>query len=510
MVRSRIQLLAFAAPATLFAACSLAPAPEAPEAPEALDVAEDMPADFQGAAEPGDHQPTEWWKAFADPALDRLVESVLESNLDLEGAVARVHQARERARIAGAAHLPTVQANAGLIDQRTPTNAGIGAQLGELGLGDFAPGFEIPDRLGIATWSLGADFAWETDFWGRARSEALAAGAEYLASESDYHAARIGVLTETIRAYFEIVEFRRQIELGHGMVDVLEDREEAAETRYDRGLADSLALYRIRQDLRDAEAGLPLLANGLAAAESRLAVLLGGYGSDLDAVLPDDLSPATVAAPVPAGIPADLLRQRPDVRAAGLRLEAARHTTDARRADLLPTLSFSGSIGLQATGIDGLFKVEQWFSNLASNLLAPLFNGGRLRGALSVAEARLGETAAAYGLTVVTAVNEVEAALTALENQGRRHALLASRLEEARATETLRSQRYEAGIGGYADFLDALRARLGVEASLAGAERDLALARLAVHRALGGGWTAPLPETPPAVAVLTRTSEPGE
>ncbi|MCY3931723.1 MAG: TolC family protein [Acidobacteria bacterium] len=176
----------------------------------------------------------------------------------------------------------------------------------------------------------------------------------------------------------------------------------------------------------------------------------------------------------------------------------------ARRAELLPTLSFSGSIGLQSSKVDSLFKVDQWFTNLASNLLAPVFQDGRLRSNVALAEARFGELATTYGRTVVTAVNEVETALAVHGNEGRRHALLASRLEEARATEKLRSQRYEAGIGGYADFLDGLLTRLNVESALAGAERDLALSRLTVHRALGGAWTpedsvneAPAAQAPP-------------
>ena len=485
MNSSRIALLTLIAAALLFIGCSLAPPPELP------DPAAEMPADFRDSQATGDYEPVQWWKAFADPVLDRVIESVLESNLDMAAAVARVSQAREKARIAKAAILPVVQGHAGINDLNTPSNAGFGAQIQDLGLGELAPGFELPDRLAVTTYSLGADFSYEMDFWGRAESDALAAGAEYLASESDYETARIGILAETIGTYFEIVDLRQQIAINRSMVDVLLEREGVAATRYDRGLADSLDLYRIRQDLRNTQAILPQLENGLASAEGRLAVLLGGYRDDLARLLPEALSPDAAADPVPAGIPADLLMQRPDVRAARHRLEGARFQIDARRAELLPTLSFSGSIGLQSSKIDGLFKVDQWFTNLASNLLAPIFQGGRLRSNVALAEARFGEFAATYGRTVVTAVNEVETALAVHQNESRRHALLASRLEEARATEELRSQRYEAGIGGYPDFLDALRTRLNVESALVGAAGDLALARLTVHRALGGAWTPP-------------------
>ena len=469
-----------------------------------------MPADFEQSPTPRAYAPLEWWRAFADPALDRIVDSVLASNLDMAAAVARVAQARERARIAKAAILPVLTGNAGIHDLRNPTNTGFGAQIQELGLERLAPGFALPERLEITTWSLGADFSYEVDFWGRARSSARAAGAEYLASESDYETARTLVLAETIGTYFEIVDLRRQIAVTGNMVDVLLERENVASTRYDRGLSDSLDLYRIRQDLRNTEAVLPQLESGLTNAEGRLAVLLGSYRDDLADLLPDTLSPAAGAEPVPAGIPTDLLMQRPDVRAARHRLEAARFGIEARRAEVLPTLSFSGSIGLQGPGVDGLFHVNQWFTNLASNLLAPMFDAGRRRSNVALAEARFGELAATWGRTVVTAVNEVETALAVHRNEGRRHDLLSSRLEEARASEELRSRRYEAGIGGYADVLDALLTRLNVESAVASAERDLALARLTVHRALGGAWTLPDPmhAVPVAQAQARVPSEP--
>ena len=305
------------------------------------------------------------------------------------------------------------------------------------------------------------------------------------------HAARIGVLAETITAYFDIVDLRRQIAIARETVDVLEERERLAETRYDRGLTDSLDLYRVRQDLRNTQAGLPRLVDRLGEAEARLAVLLGGYREDVADLLPASRAQAPAAEPAPVGVPADLLLQRPDVLAAGHRLEAAGHEIEARRAALRPSLSLSGSIGLQTTDVGGIFNVQQWFGNLLSNLLAPVFDGGRLAGDVALAHTRFNELAAAYGRAVVTAVNEVEAALAGLRNEGRRHAFLAARREEAQATLDLRSQRYASGVGGYGDFLDASRTQLDVESAVAGSERNLALARLAVHRALGGAWTAP-------------------
>ena len=473
------------------AACALAPGPSL------LEPFGELPSLYEGSRSEGAYEPLEWWKAFSDPTLDTLVESVLASNFDIAVAVARVVQARERALIARAALWPGADVGGSSNDQNFPTNAGVGATIQELVLGEGSestiPGLVVPERLDVTTYSVGFDFAYEIDFWGRLRNDARAARAEFRASEASYHAALIGILAETIATYFEIADLRQRVALAHERVDVLREREKLASKRYDRGLVESLELYRVRRDLRNAQAGLPQLESRLSDAEGRLDVLLGWDRSDRRAFLPDGLSPALPADPVPAGVPTDLLFQRPDVRAARQLLEAARFGIGARRAALLPALSVSGSIGVGNSESDGLFDAGQWLRNLTANLTAPVFQGGRLRSQLALAHARFDERAAAYGRTVVTAVHEVEASLTALANEGRRHAFLVSRLEEAQSSVDLRSQRYSAGLGGYVDYLDALRTLLNVKSDLASAGRDLALARLAVHRALGGAWTSSLP-----------------
>ena len=467
-----------AAVAPLLLACSFTPAPSVPEA-----VVE-MPSSFAGSALADDYDARRWWEGFGDSALNAVVDSVLASSFDLGMAVARVQQARAQAGIARARLMPALQVSGTASDQDTPGNTGFGQQIGEF----LPPGVEIPKRLGVRTYSLGVDFAYEIDFWGRARNDAAAAGTQYLATESDYHAARIGVLATAIATYFEIADLRRQVSLAEELVEVLGEREAMAEERYESGLASSLELRALRVDVRSAQAGLPQLRTMLVQAEGRLAVLLGGYRDDLLALLPAATQPTVTADPVAAGLPATLLYQRPDVRAAGQRLDAARFAIGARRAEQLPNLSLAGTIGVQSSDTDGLLDVDQWFRNLVGNLTAPIFQGGRIRKNIALAEARFREAAAAFGRTVVTAVHEVEGALAALTEEGRRHSLLGSRREEALASADLLRERYLGGIASYGDYLDSRRALLGVEAAFAASTRDLALARLAVHRALGGDW----------------------
>ena len=170
------------------------------------------------------HEPREWWKSFEDPVLDRVMETALAASPGLAEAVARVEQARARARIAAAARFPTAQASLGVSRFDAPTNAGLGAQLDELGLGADvydAFGFTLPNRLDLTTYSLGADFAYEADFWGRHRNAALAAGAAHLASEADFQAAQIGILAQTIATYLEVVDLRCQQRLAGELAAIL-------------------------------------------------------------------------------------------------------------------------------------------------------------------------------------------------------------------------------------------------------------------------------------------------
>lgn len=462
--------------------CSFAPDPELPK-PVA-----DLPETFLESEATGAYAPLEWWRDFDNPTLDALIDSALVSNLDLVEAVARVEEARARSGIAWADLFPQIQAGADVSKTSQPANTGIGGAFRGL-TGDSTPANPTLDRFDFTTYSASLGFSWELDFWSRARNDGRAAVAELMASRADLHAARLGVLSETISTYFQIADLRERVELTRETVDVLEERGALTETRYDRGLVSSLELYQVRLDLRTVQASLPQIETQLADAEGRMAVLLGKFAGRIDGLLGADLDPTPSLDPIDTGIPADLLLQRPDVRAAAERLEAARLRVGARKAQLLPSLSLSGSLGQQSGDVGGLFNAGQWFTNLIAGLTAPIFQGGRLRNNVKAAEAQYIQLAAAFGRAVLTAVYEVETSLKRYEEERVRYAFLTSQRDEARASADLQARRYAAGAVGYTDYLDALRTLLGVQSTLSAAGTELALARLAVHRALGGGWT---------------------
>ena len=454
------------------AGCTMAPEPKVPQ------VAAALPPAYPQDTLAGTYRPAGWWRSFEDATLNALVDEALSENLDIAEAAARVERARALARASRAALLPSLDANAGASYQNNPASGGF--------LGSIPGG---PTRFTIESYALGLGAAYELDLFGRNRSTLLAARADATAAAYDFRTVQLAAAAEAISTYFEIVDARRQIELTLLTASLLAERTERTEERFQRGLAQSFELYQVRQDLRTAQASLPQRESALDAAEGRLAVLLRDYPETLKARIAAPLTPRLVFDPVPAGMPSALLAQRPDVAAAWQRLEAARLTIGARRAERFPSLRLSGSLGTQGGAPDEAFDPGNWALSLAANVVAPIFDAGRISANIAAARATYDERAAIYARTVLTAYREVQVAANDYEEQRQRYRLIVAQLDEARASLDLQARRFNAGVGDYLGYLDARRAVLQVEASLSQASRDVALARLAVHRALGGDWT---------------------
>ncbi|SIN69596.1 efflux transporter, outer membrane factor (OMF) lipoprotein, NodT family [Parasphingorhabdus marina DSM 22363] len=449
-------------------------------------IAAEVPASFPGADQAGVYDPAGWWTAFEDPVLNRLLNEALDRNLDIAEARARLQAAEAQARISKSGLFPQLNASLGSSYSDSPlagTGFGAGGNVGT-------------QRLEVETYTSGLAFSYELDLWGKLRNEARAGRADAFAAAADLQAARLAVLAETITSYFDLVDARHQIVLTTRIIDVLGDRVEQTENRYQRGLVSSFELYQVRQDFRNIQASLPQRESQLAAIEGQLAVLVGRYSNNMDELLRAGLAPKLIFTDIPAGLPIDLLAQRPDVRAAGQRMEAARFTVGARKADQFPALSLSASTGTQSGTPSGVFDVmDKWVLSLGANLTAPLFQGGRIRAGIAVADAQYAQQTAVYARSVLNAYQEVGTAIERYEEERQRYRFLFSQLGEAKAAADLQSRRFGTGVGNYVDYLDALRAQYQVQSQLSSAGRDVALARLAVHRALGGSWDQPAPES---------------
>ncbi len=438
------------------------------ETPETWSAA---PANPEPAA-PGTNTDA-WWQQFGDPQLDRWVEAALEHNPSLEVAAANLDAALAQARIDGAALSPAL--SAGQTASRRKQN--------------FI-GFPIPGSenrvLSTSSTNLGLSLnvSWEADLWGRLRAQKAAAWADAAARERDLQGARLSLAGQMTKAWFAAAEAQQQVGLSEETLASRRRSEERVMGRYRRGLSPSLEVRLARAQSETVAAQLAQQRQVLDAARRQLEVLAGGYPNgetETGAELPG-LPPA-----IPPGVPAELLARRPDLAAAEHRAFASSARLRAARRALYPTLSLTGSSGT-ASGelgdlLDGNFSV--WA--LASSLLQPVFQGGRLRAGVDAREAGLEAAEAAWLQATLQAFLEVETALAAEPLLEQRARALDLAVGESRAAERLALDRYTRGLIDYLSVLDTQRSAFAAESQRLGALRQRLNARVDLILALGGG-----------------------
>ncbi|MFT7550657.1 MAG: multidrug efflux system outer membrane protein, partial [Rhodothermales bacterium] len=432
---------------------------------------------------------TAWWEQFGDPVLNTVVDSALAQNRDLRIAAARVVEVQQQYRIARAALLPTAGVGGEVSRTDSPSNTGFSRNIGA-----SVPGF--PSRFVNENYSISGTLSYELDLWGRVRGEKNASLSTFLATESELHGVRIGVVAQTIATYLELRATQEQLNLARENVDLLSERVDLTQDRYERGISASFELYAIRQEFQNTRTTVPLLEASLADAEGRLAVLLGTFSAEIRPLLAGNSGQEVILGDIPSGLPADLLENRPDIAAAIHRVRASSQSVGAARARLLPTVSLTAVGGVQSAELSELLDLGQTFSNLVGSLTAPLFRGGALRAGVEGSEARLTQAVAQFEQTLLNAFREVEVTLISFSKQKQRLAFLNEEQRFAEASLQTASNRYLRGIGDYVSLLDAHRNHIRVQTSLVLARRDVANARLAVHRALGGAWVANPDATP--------------
>jgi multidrug efflux system outer membrane protein len=464
----------FAAPFSmlLLAACTTvgpdyrAPAPAALSVPEAYRGAPAVPASAAELAR--------WWERFDDPLLTRLVEEASAGNLDLAVAASRLAQAREALIQARAGLVPTVGAS-----------AGAGRSVGP---GDDRTSFDV-----------GADASWEIDLFGRIRRGVEAAGADAEASLFDREALRTAITGEVVTNYVQARLAQERLKLARDTLAIANDNLQIARWRVEAGLASSLDSEQARAARAQTAAGIPGLESSFLGATYRLAVLTGrapGALTDtLAAPRPIPKGPANVA----AGIPADTLRQRPDVRAAERSLAAQTARIGVAQAQLYPGLRLSGNIGASAFSLGGLLDAIS--GAIFAGIDQTLFDGGRLRSQLRSQQAATEGALATYRQSVLTALEDVENALAALRAARERQVQFAVAFEAASNSAVLARTQYRSGLTDFQQLLEAERSLLSARDGLAGSRGDEALALVQLYRALGGGWD---PLAAPASATGTR------
>jgi outer membrane protein, multidrug efflux system len=454
-----------------------------------------------------------WELHFGDPALARLIEEALAANPDLRAAAYRVGVAEADAAIAGADLYPSL--GVGGSGQRSKeVFVGFPIDLDQLP-DEEPPGEGSSDPLSVVSTRLGVslDLSWELDLWGRLRAGKEAATGELEAARFAYDGARLSLAGQTAKAWFAVLEAREQLELADKTLASWRTTEEQVSARYERGLRSPLDLRFARTQVAASEARAIVRRQALDRVARQLEVLLGRYPSaELAAASPSSHLSGWPAMPaVPAGVPLDVLARRPDLMRAEQRVFAADRRVWAAKASLLPRIAITGSAGSVSEDFAHLLDGDFGVWSLAANLVQPIFEGGRLRGAVRKAKSAAGAEAADYVSTALVAFTEVENALSGESYLAQTEQALERASIEAAAAERLASERYRSGIEGYVTLLESSRSALQADSALIEARRQRLENRVDLVLALGGGIYAaePAPGGEPQAEPGLRGNPPG-
>jgi NodT family efflux transporter outer membrane factor (OMF) lipoprotein len=435
----------------------------------------DVPANWDARPLPAAGVSDAWWEEFGDARLDQAVLAALENNRDLRAAAARVEQAVAQATIAGADLKPAVGFN---LDGSRRKQAFVGFPL---------PGGGVLSTKSTA-YGASLDLSWEVDLWGRLAAGARAAVADLQAVEADYAGARLSLAGQVAKAWLTAAEAAQQVELSRRTVASWRRSSEQVRDRYERGVRSPLDLRLSLANLANAEALLETRLRQQDLAIRQIELLLGRYpGRDIPepAVMPE------VPRTIPGGLPAELIARRPDLVAAERQLAAADQRLLVARRSLYPRFSLTASGGTISTQladlVDGDFSV--W--SIVGNLFQPIFQGGRLRAGVELADAGTEAAFESYVSAALVAYTEVETALAADAYLVKEDERLRESSRQSAAARQLAEERYAAGLEDYITVLESQRRELVSEATALSVRRQRLTNRVDLYLALGGGYLRP-------------------
>jgi len=409
----------------------------------------------------------EWWKIFDDPMLSRLIAMAADSNHDLRIAVARVNEARARLGVVSGQTAPVVNTVSG----GTVDRAG-----GETGAADAST---------HTRFSAGLDASWEIDLFGRISRSIEAETAEFQAAAEDRNDVMVTMYAEVARTYLEIRTLQARLMSANGNIASQKDVLKLTQKRFKHGLATALDVAQAERVLASSEAAIPPLRIQLNQDINTMGVLMGRAPGhlyeELSKVSAIPLPPASVA----VGVPADLLRQRPDIRKVERQLAAQTARIGVATADLYPSFSLSGSIGI---GFSDLVTGGGTGFSFGPSLRWNIFDGGRIRNQIKVEDARTEQALLNYERTVLNALNEVENAMTAFLEQRIQYEAQQRAAAAAQKSLKLSTKLYKDGLIDFQSVLDAQLALFDFENQVAEAQGNAAANVVRLYKSLGGGW----------------------
>lgn len=417
---------------------------------------------------------SEWWQKLNDPVLSGLVEECLRQSPDLHNAQAKLREARARRDLAGSNRFPTVTAS--VSGSRSRSSAAVG------------PG--TTSNL----FAAGFDASWEPDIFGGLSRAVEAAQADLEASQASLHDTQVTLAAEVAINYIELRSFQNRLGIAENNLANQSEILQITDWREQAGLATSLDVEQAKANAEQTRASIPSLNTSITEAKNRLAILLGKPPAALHQQLSVPVPLPAISEQIAIGIPADTLRQRPDIRAAERKLAAETARIGQQTADLYPSFSLNGSFGWKALTLGALGGAGTVASSIAGSITQSVFDAGRIRNKIKIQSAVQEQALVSYEKTVLSALEDVENALASHANSQERQAALRQAVEASRNAELLARQRYESGLIDFQKVLDTQRTRLSAEDSLAVTEAEEITSLVTLYKALGGGWHDPLEE----------------
>ncbi|MGZ5076109.1 MAG: efflux transporter outer membrane subunit [Methylobacter sp.] len=420
-----------------------------------------------------------WWKTFNDPILNRLIERAYQENLNIRVTGLRVLEARAQLGVA--------------VGNIYPQSQQLTGSLNKVHLSERASQAAFSRIFDYAQTQIGLTASWEIDFWGRFRRAIESADAGFQAAVADYHNALVSLTGDVANTYVTIRTLEKRLQIARRNAETQKESLNIAEIRYNGGTTSERDVEQARTVLANTQASIPTLEIGLRQQQNRLSVLLGMPPNRMN-----DLLAGTAQIPAPplqiaVGIPAELLRRRPDVRRAEWQAASQSASIGVTKAALYPALSLTGTFGFLSSDVGSfaLGDVFLWKSraaNFGPALQWNILNYGQITNQVRVQDARLQELLVSYQNTVLTAQREVEDNLVAFLRSQERAQLLGESTAAAQRSLDLATLQYRQGITDFTTVLTAQQALLSEQDNLASTLGDISNNLVGVYRALGGGW----------------------
>lgn len=465
--------------AAMLSACAVGPDYRAPQLP-IPDAWQSQPA--AASRDEGADSATlaSWWTSFNDSTLDDLVAQAIDNNRSVRQSMARVVQARAQRRITGAGFLPSIDASASA--SRSESDS---ANVITTGSGSGV----IASSGSRETYDAGLDAGWEIDLFGGQRRSLESSTAQLAATEADLRDVLITLLGDVALSYIEVRTTQARLTFAERNLASQREVLDIAGWRAEAGLATTLEVEQAKSTYAQTQAQLPSLQSSLAASVNRLSVLIGQTPGALQTALAERKPLPVVPLEFVSSIPADVVRRRPDIRAAERRLAAQTAQVGVATAALYPSLSLNGSIGVTASNGHDLLSDGLQSNRVGIGLNLPIFRGGALRQGIKVQNALVDEALAGYEEAVLGVYEEVENGLTQWVNEQTRRAALLDSASSARIARDLALAQYNAGLVDFQTVLTADRQLISSEDSLAVSDGEIASNLIRLYKAFGGGWS---------------------